>query len=50
MTRRQAIDTLVTAFGGLTPTQRKRLLYHAERGTKILCGEKASFWEFENGG
>lgn len=45
------VAVLVTAFARLSAPQRGRLAYHADNGTPILCGDKASmFTDGEGGG
>ena len=44
------IDALTTAFRALTRKQRANLLWHAENGTVICCGEDAFVWSDGNGG
>lgn len=44
------IDALATAFRALSSRQRANLLWHAEQGTTILCGEKANSWADGKGG
>lgn len=50
MTKKEAKRLLVAAFRALTPRQRGNLLYHAERGTPIFCGDNAMRWASETAG
>jgi hypothetical protein len=38
------VDGLIKCFRNLTPTQKARLEWHRQQGTKILCGDKADNW------
>ena len=38
MTQREAKSILLKCFRMLTPTRRKRLAWHAAKGTPVLCG------------
>jgi hypothetical protein len=38
------------AFGALTQEQQGNLRWHAEKGTKILCGKKAVLYEQRGAG
>jgi hypothetical protein len=44
------VETLVRAFRGLTKRQRGNLLWHVEKGTKILCGSETNMWFALGGG
>lgn len=41
---RNRVAVLTKAFRALPAAKRARLLWHAEKGTPICCGEDASFY------
>ena len=50
MTQREAKSALLKCFRALTPTQRKRLAWHAEQKTPVLCGDQADWFSDGKGG
>ena len=50
MNRDKAKKVMKKAFAALTPEQQANLRWHAERGTKILCGKKAVLYEQRGAG
>ena len=44
------IETLATAFRALSAEQRANLLWHAEAGTNVCCGEDANKFLDDKGG
>jgi len=50
MTPRQAKVILKKCFAALPKADQTRLAHHAQAGTTILCGKKASWWTDGTGG
>lgn len=49
MTKREAKKILVAVFRTTTKAQKANLLFHAERGTKIMCGGHSHVWIAHDG-
>lgn len=43
------ITDMAKFFSGLNKKQKERLVYHAEKGTEILCGTLATHYTSESG-
>ena len=50
MTQREAKSVLLKCFRALTPTQRRRLAWHAEQKTPVLCGDQSGLFVDGKGG
>jgi len=44
------LNTLVASFNRLNQKQKSNLLYHAKRGTRILCGSEYRMFVNRGGG
>ena len=50
MTQKQCEKILRQRFARLTTKEREHLAYHAERGTRICCGDSADLYVDGQGG